>query len=164
MKSRSPRPFAHSMRQRLSLAGVLMLAAVVVLAVVAGLAHITRAHRPAPLDQTLTTRFPVLAESTASRSTEFTPTVRQVGGPDVAGLTLSRGCQVKAAVDSDSPRAMPAGLKPVEQEALRSMAERDRFAHYCSLFSHGDTLAEWESPRHWWTRLRRRPSHQRGVV
>jgi hypothetical protein len=134
MKSRSPRPFAHSMRQHLSLAGGLILAAVAVLAVVAGLYQITRGHRPAPLDQTLAAQFPVLAEGLASRSAEFTPTVRQVDGRDVAGLMVSRGRQAEAAGDSDSPQAMAAGLKPVEQEALRAMAERNGAGEFNAFF------------------------------
>lgn len=102
-----------------------VLTSLVILLVLGGLAYVKFGRRLAPLDQKLAAQFPALAEGLASRSAEFMPAVRQVGGREVVGLTIRRDIQAKTTGDSDTPQAMPAGLKPVEQEALRLMAERN---------------------------------------
>ncbi|MDX6385578.1 MAG: hypothetical protein QOK48_3151, partial [Blastocatellia bacterium] len=122
---------SSSFTRRSVLASLSML---LVLSVLAGLAYMKFGRRPAPLDQTLTARFPVLATSLASQSTEFKRSVRRVNGQDVAGLLAHPVNREAFPSKSESGEAMPAGLKAVEQEALRLAAERNTSDELAAFF------------------------------
>ncbi len=72
------------------------------------------------LDRQLAAEFPALAESMkAGRATTFDRTTRRVNEHEVTGLTMRQGGSASTAA------RVPANLNPVEQEALRRLAEHD---------------------------------------